>query len=107
MTKYNLYLHDEDTLILKYKVWTDDVMKLYNQLAKPCLVNALRKGFSLEFQAENYERYMKNIQKRKFDCYKIRRTDIELYLCCYLALYKMKKLKSYNDMMILKIKKKK
>jgi len=107
MTHYNLYLHHDNMLMLKYRIWTNDLNELCTKFATPCLKKGLHKGYSLEFQSKYYKRFMRELEREKFNCYKIKKTEIDLYLVCYLSLYKLKKIKQpLTDLIILKIKKK-
>jgi len=86
---YNMYLDYGDLSIGKYKVRSTDMDKIYNQMAKPIILDGFKKGFNVKQQIYKYKLFLDKIHKLKKDCYKIKASDFILYLSCYMCLYKL------------------
>ena len=105
--RYKLYLHNNDILIYKCIIWTNDIMEIANHYGTPLIEKGLRNGVNLWQQINILNLFMKGIYKQKINCYKIRKTDLDMYLASYCALLKLNRIENpHNDLIILKIKKK-
>ena len=102
---YNMYLDYGDLSIGKYKVRENDLEKIYDQMAKPIILDGFKKGFNINKQIQKYKLFLDKIHELKKNCYKIKASDFIMYLSCYMCLYKLDN-KSVDPPMILKIKKK-
>tara|TARA_R110000824_G_scaffold280101_1_gene468177 strand:+ start:4982 stop:5251 length:270 start_codon:yes stop_codon:yes gene_type:complete len=80
-------------------------MVIANHFGRITIEKGLKRGFDLKTQIHSYKKFMDTIYKRKFNCYKLRATDLDLYFYSFFALIKLKQIiNPYNDVIILKIK---
>jgi len=101
---YRLYLSDGDVTIAKFKTRSDDMNLVYKEYGEEIILQGLRKGFTIEQQVKKYKLFIEAIHKQKRNCYKIRTSDLFMYLSCYSALYKFNE--EMDTPMFLKIKNK-
>ena len=103
--KYNLYLTHGDILIGKYKVLTTDLKKIYNEMGAHVVIQGFKSGNNIEAQIKKYKYFIDYIHTQKINCYKIKASDLIMYLTCYLCLDKFNV--DVEEPIFLKIKKKK
>ena len=109
-TKYwRLILRYGDLVIGRFKTRTTDLNLLYKEMSEPVVLQALKDNINIKVQIKNYKLFCDNIHKQKFNCYKLRASDLIMYLTCYLCLtkfnvevqepffYKLKKKKKITD----------
>jgi len=104
--KYNLYLYHNNVFIGKYGLMDNDINKLINEYTQKFLVGAFRQGVSIKNQISNLTKFCDKIAEMKFNCYKVKMSDLILFMNAALCLFRYNK-KSWNDFIILKIKNKK
>lgn len=104
--KYNLYLYHNNVFIGKYGLMDNDINKLINEYTQKFLVNAFRQGVSIQNQISNLTKFCDKIAEMKFNCYKVKMSDLILFMNAALCLFRYN-IKSWNDFIILKIKNKK
>lgn len=104
--KYNLYLYHNNVFIGKYALFHDDIKKLTMEFSNPLLLNGFKNNVSINDQIEQLNQFCNQIAKMKFDCYKVKMSDLVLFMNSAFGLYRYNR-KSWNDFVILKKKKKK
>ncbi len=104
--KYNLYLYHNNVFIGKYALFHDDIKKLTMEYSNPLLLNGFKNNVSINDQIEQLNEFCNQIAKMKFDCYKVKMSDLVLFMNSAFGLYRYNR-KSWNDFVILKKKKKK
>jgi hypothetical protein len=104
MTKYNMYLYDNESMIGKFKTKGDDMEEVYKSFGSKIVRNGFENGYTIPMQILKYQTFIKSINKQKDNCEKIRASDLYMYLSCYCALYKLNGLQNNNDHMFLKVK---
>ena len=103
---YTQYIFHNDTLMSKFKTKGDSLEDMFNSHCKPILLNAMkRQNVPLHKQIHTYEEYCKTIEKQKFNCYKIKVSDLLLYTTCYCSLVKFGR-RDPHDCIFIKNKKK-
>tara|TARA_R110002020_G_scaffold311311_1_gene526961 strand:+ start:1125 stop:1463 length:339 start_codon:yes stop_codon:yes gene_type:complete len=106
MTTYTQYIFHNDILISKFKAKGDSLEDMFNIHCKPMLLNTMKRhNISLHKQIDTYEEYCNTIEKQKFNCYKIKASELLLYNTCYCSLVKFGK-RDPQDCIFLKNKKK-
>jgi len=85
---YRLYLTNDKYTICSFKCTGDSMEDCYNEYGKDLVENGLKQGYSIQSQKEKYNLFISAINKRKENCYKIRASDLFMYLACYCSLYK-------------------
>lgn len=86
---YRFYIFDNNNIICKYKVKTNNIEDIYKTHGKYLMENGMKLGYTLKSQIEKYEDYINAVNKRKDNCYKIRASDLLMYLSCYCCLNKL------------------
>ena len=104
--KYNLYLYHNNVFIGKYGLFHNDIETLTKEYTQKILVDAFRRGISIERQIKNLTKFCDKIAQMKFDCYKVKMSDLILFMNTALCLFRYNQ-KSFDDFIILKIKNKK
>ena len=104
--KYNLYLYHNNVFIGKYGLFYNDIETLTKEYTQKILVDAFRRGVSIERQIKNLTKFCDKIAEMKFNCYKVKMSDLILFMNTALCLFRYNQ-KSFDDFIILKIKKKK
>ena len=103
---YTQYIFHNDTLMSKFTTKGDSLEDMFNIHCKPIILNGMKNNnVSINDQMEHYSDFCKVIEKQKFDCYKIKTSDLLLYATSYCCLVKFGKRDS-NDCIFMKNKKK-
>jgi hypothetical protein len=103
--KYNLYLYHNNVFIGKYGLFYNDIEKLTKEYTQEILIDAFKKGLSIKEQIIILNKFCDKIAQMKFDCYRVRMSDLILFMRTALCLFRYNE-KSWNDFIILKIKNK-
>tara|TARA_R110000824_G_scaffold64938_3_gene169544 strand:- start:567 stop:920 length:354 start_codon:yes stop_codon:yes gene_type:complete len=111
MRTYTLYLYPthnwDEKPIAFFDTMGTNMSYVYNEFGKEIVEIALKKGTSIKEQAVLYSKYINGLNRRKANCYKIRGSDLLIYLCCYTALHKFNMLYLVDVEAIFYMKKKK
>tara|TARA_R110001599_G_scaffold222685_3_gene421833 strand:- start:674 stop:1054 length:381 start_codon:yes stop_codon:yes gene_type:complete len=99
--KYNLYLYHNDVFIGKYGLMHNDINRLIKEYTQSFLVDAFRRGVSMKGQIRQLTEYCDKIAQMRNDCYKVKMSDLILFMNTAFCLYRYNK-KSFNDFIILK-----
>ena len=89
VNEYYLYLYYQEDFIAKFVTKTDDILLVYKDFGEDLVIASMIKNIKLNEQIKDYENFIKNINKMKSNCEKIRRTDFFIYLSCFTILYKL------------------
>jgi len=100
-SKYEMFIFYKDKRLCKFKVNTDDINKIYNEMGKKLVMDGLRNNISIDKQIETYKKGIETIHKRKQDCYKVRATDYLMVLSCVMSLIKFRQF-DLDNVIILK-----
>ena len=100
-SKYEMFIFYKDKRLCKFKVNTDDINKIYNEMGKKLIMDGLRNNISIDKQIETYKKGVETIHQRKEDCYKVRATDYLMVLSCVMSLIKFRQF-NLEDVIILK-----
>ncbi len=100
---YNLYLYYKNEFMGRHEVMGDDIEKCFKAISYVLVKDGFKKNKTIYQQIETYTKFCDTILKQKKDCYKIRKSDLLLFLSCYIALVKFNEI-SYNDFIFMKIK---
>tara|TARA_R100000734_G_C3209492_1_gene25178 strand:- start:100 stop:474 length:375 start_codon:yes stop_codon:yes gene_type:complete len=103
--KYNLYLYHNNVFIGKYGLFYNDINKLTKEYTQQILVDAFRRGVSIQQQIKHLTKFCDKIAEMKFNCYKVKMSDLILFMRIALCLFRYNQ-KSFDDFIILKIKNK-
>lgn len=104
--KYNLYLYHNDIFIAKYGLDHNNINLLLKEYTQKCLETAFRNNISIDKQIKTMNKFCNNIAKMKEHCYKVKMSDLILFLNTALCLFRYNQ-KSWDDFILIKIKKKK
>lgn len=99
--KYNLYLYHNDIFIGKYGLVHNDINRLIQEYTQAFLVDAFRRGVSIEGQIRQLTKYCDKIAQMKNNCYKVKMSDLILFMNTAFCLFRYNQ-KSFNDFIILK-----
>jgi len=89
VNEYYLYLYYQEDFIGKYVTKTDDIYLIYKDFGEELIMASMIKNIKLHEQIKDYQHFIKNINKMKSNCEKIRKTDFFIYLSCFTILYKL------------------
>ena len=87
-TKYEMFIFYKDKRLCKFKVNTDDINEIYNEMSNKLVMDGLRNDISIDKQIERYKIAIEIIHNRKENCYKVRASDYLMTLCCIMSLVK-------------------
>jgi|TARA_R110001632_G_scaffold114922_1_gene226379 hypothetical protein len=104
MTKYNMYLFDEEKIIGKYKTRTDDMNLIFTEFGEKIVMDGFKQNINIKTQIDMYKTFIEEINKQKKHSQKIRCSDFYIYLSCFSALYKFNE--APDDVIFIKCKKK-
>ena len=104
---YTQYIFHDGMLMSQFKVKGDSLEDMFDAYCKPIMLNAMKQhNVKLHKQINTYVKYCETIEKLKFDCFKIKTSDLLLYTTCWCSLVKFGK-RDAMDCIFLKRKKKK
>ena len=105
MTKYKMYLFNDNKIVGKYKTTTDDMNLIFTEFGEEIVRDGFKQKINIKTQIDMYKNFIEVIDKQKRHSEKIRHSDFYLYLSCFCALYKFNE--ETDDVLFLKCKKKK
>ena len=100
-SKYEMFIFYKDKRLCKFKVNTDDITIIYNEMGKKIVMDGLRNNISIDKQIETYKKGVETIHQKKEDCYKVRATDYLMVLSCVMSLIKFRQF-DLDNVIILK-----
>ena len=100
-SKYEMFIFYKDKRLCKFKINTDDINEIYNEMGKKLVMDALRNNISIDKQINKYNLCVETIHQRKEDCYKVRASDYLMTLSCIMSLIKFNQF-NLEDVIILK-----
>ncbi len=89
VNEYYLYLYNHEGFIAKFVTKTDDILLVYKDFGEDLIIASMIKNIKLHEQIKDYQYFIKNINKMKSNCEKIKKTDFFIYLSCFNILYKL------------------
>ncbi len=89
VNEYYLYLYNQQGFIAKFETKTDDILLIYKDFGEDLVIASMIKNIKLNEQIKDYQNFIKNLNKMKINCYKIKKTDFFIYLSCFTILYKL------------------
>lgn len=104
MTKYKMYLFNDEKIIGKYKTTTNDMNLIFKEFGEELVRDGFKQNINIKKQIEMYKTVIEEINKQKRHSQKIRHSDFYIYLSCFCALYKFNE--ETEDVLFLKCKKK-
>jgi hypothetical protein len=104
--KYNLYLYHDDVFVGKYGLFHNDLNRLIQEYTQHLLIDAFRRGVSIQGQIRQMKQYCDKIAQMRRHCYRVRMSDLILFMNIALCLFRYNQ-KSFDDFIILKKRSKK
>ena len=89
---YRIYIYYNDLLICKFDTENQDWNWIYENFGKQVVISGFDLGFSIHQILDVAEKYCKAIHKKKDHSYKIKRSDIQLFLANYFLLHKLNRI---------------
>ncbi len=89
VNEYYFYLYNDEEFVAKFETKTDDILLIYKDFGEDLIIASMIKNIKLHEQIKDYQYFIKNINKMKSNCEKIKKTDFFIYLSCFNILYKL------------------
>lgn len=86
----NLSLHYKGEMISNYPLTKKKTYERYKYQGEHLILESLKRNMKIKTQIFTYLNFCNMIHKRKLNKQAIRKSDHELFICCFFALMKLK-----------------